>query len=408
MFWVERGETRSPLRHNPPMQAPTTRRPADKLGLVLSGGGARGTFQVGVYERLLRDERFSGGPTVLSGTSAGALNAAMIAAELSPVEIMEFWFRLADDPPVRASTKLFESAARSVARTLVQELVRLPMRFASDLLRFGQRARHYWPPRPGTPAALTLDYLLTSRFDLVSQLLEGIEEPFLVDTEQLRERLVDLFGGTRIPASKRLAINAVDLNSRRVVRYVTGPVPALPASEYVVVSAITVDMLMASASIPLLFNPISIGSHLLWDGGLLVNTPLAPAVALGADQIVTVLVTEEGEPDDPLSHMGRALERILDAFLENAYNVDRMLLLERNRLAQMEGTPYREVQLFDAIRPTHDRYLFSAGSYLNFQRDRMRDMYRAGLRAASSWLAQGPPVDRLDSRRENKRPMQRA
>jgi len=46
------------------------------------------------------------------------------------------------------------------------------------------------------------------------------------------------------------------------------------------VDAITVDMVLASASIPLLFPPVRVGHHLLWDGGLLVNTPLAPAVML--------------------------------------------------------------------------------------------------------------------------------
>lgn len=373
-----------------------------RLGLVLSGGGARGPFQVGVYERLLRDDRFSEGPAVLSGTSAGALNAAMIAADLSPVEIMDFWFGLADDPPVRASARLWESGALAVARILLEELIRLPLRLPDDLARFADRARNYWPPRPGSLAALTTDYLLTSRFDLVSRLLDSIESPYLADTDRLRDRLIGVFGGTRVPAKRRLAINAVDLNTRRVVRYVTGPVPAVPASEYVVVPAITVDMLMASASIPLLFNPIHIGSHVLSDGGLLVNTPLAPAVALGADQIITVLVTESESQGEELKHMGRALERTLDAFLENAYNVDRMLLLDRNRLAHIDGSPYRDVKLYDAIRPTYDRNLFSAGSYLNFQRGMMRDMYRAGLRAASDWLAQGPPVDRLESRRDER------
>ncbi len=59
-------------------------------------------------------------------------------------------------------------------------------------------------------------------------------------------------------------------------------------------------------------------------------------------------------------------------------------------------------KLYDAIRPTYDRDLFSAGSYLNFQRGMMRDMYRAGLRAASDWLAQGPPVDQLEGRTESR------
>ena len=50
-----------------------------KLGLVLSGGGARGAFQVGAYERLIEDPRFERGPDVLSGTSAGAINATVQA-----------------------------------------------------------------------------------------------------------------------------------------------------------------------------------------------------------------------------------------------------------------------------------------------------------------------------------------
>src|SRR5262249_17931881 len=161
--------------------------------------------------------------------------------------------------------------------------------------------------------------------------LDGIREPFLAETGRLRERLVKLFGGPRIPAKRRLAINAVDVHTGRVVRYVTAPVPVVPASEYVVVPAISVDMVLASASIPLLCNPVPIGARLLWDGGLLVNTPLAPAVALGADQIITVLVTERHRGSGPLKRLGRTVERTADSFLENAYNVDRMLLLERNR-----------------------------------------------------------------------------
>src|SRR5262245_14973750 len=152
---------------------------AGKLGLVLSGGGARGPFQVGVYERLLRDRRFAEGPAMLSGTSAGALNAAMIAADLTPTEMMDFWYGLADDPPVVASARLFRSAFVTLLRIGLREIASLPWRLPGDLARFGRRARHYWPPVPGSLSALVLDYLLTSRFDLVSDVLAGMREPFL-------------------------------------------------------------------------------------------------------------------------------------------------------------------------------------------------------------------------------------
>jgi len=374
------------------------RRGPRALGLVLSGGGARGAFQVGVYERLLEDPRFEGGPTVLSGTSAGGINAALIAAGKTPREMLQFWKEIADDPPVVASAAFFDDALRSLLRLTVQEWIRW-LSTTQPVRALAQRLRNHVPTRPGSLAALWVEYLLTARFELVSRFLEGIREPFIADTAPLRARLVDAFGGERVPnRSCRLALNTVDAHSGRVVRFVTAPAAVAGDSDYVVVDAITVDMVLASASIPLLFPPIQVGRHLLWDGGLLVNTPLAPVVALGADEIVTVLVTEPADPHGgQLPHFGRAVERTVDSFLENAYNVDRKLLLERNRVTRLRGGPYREVTLYEAVRPMRDG-CFNAGSYLYFERTVLDAMYRAGRVAATSWLAAGPRVDDLDER----------
>src|SRR4029077_19142119 len=234
---------------------------------------------------------------------------------------------------------------------------------------FIQRLRHHATAWPGGILALWVDYLLTARFELVSRLLEGIREPFIVDTGPLRARPADLFGCPRVPTRGfRLALNTVDAHTGQIVRYVTAPAPVPRSPDYVVVDAITVDMVLASASIPLLFPPVRIGRHLLWDGGLLVNTPLAPVVALGADEIVPVLVTEPPDPErGSFPHFGRAVERMVDTLLENAYNVDRKLLLERNRLAHLDASLYRAVTLYDAVRPARDA-VFNAGSYLYFER----------------------------------------
>src|SRR5437762_13010088 len=97
------------------------RRGSRTLGLVLSGGGARGAFQVGVYERLLEDARFADGPAVLSGTSAGGINAALIAAGKSPREMLQFWRSLADDPPVTARPAFFDDALRTLVRLVLEE-----------------------------------------------------------------------------------------------------------------------------------------------------------------------------------------------------------------------------------------------------------------------------------------------
>jgi len=367
-----------------------------KLGLVLSGGGARGAFQVGVYEQLLRDRRFADGPSVLSGTSAGAINSALIAAGKTPREMMDFWNAICDDPPVVVSPVFFDSALRSLVRLGIEEVGQL-LTHGSLWLSILQRIRNHVPPQRGGLVALAVEYVLAVRFELLSKFMEGIREPFLADTGQLRDRLIDVFGGEEVPTNGTcLAINTVDAHTGSVVRFVNVATPFMHTPDYVVVDAITVDMVLASASIPLLFPPVQIGRHLLWDGGLLVNTPLAPVVSMGAEEIITVLVTEPPDSiNHPLPHFGRAVERTVDSLLENAYNVDRKLLLERNRLARIKGGTYRDVTLYEAVRPARDR-AFNAGSYLYFERNMLDKMYRAGKRAGHDWLAAGPVVDHLE------------
>lgn len=368
------------------------------LGLVLSGGGARGAFQVGAYERLIESPRFERGPDVLSGTSAGAINGALIAAGKSPREMMEFWHGLSADPPVVASAQFFEDAIGSFFRLSLREIGAW-LTSIDPARAFLRHVSHHLALRPGSVLAIWVEYLLASRFELVSRLLEGIGESFVADTALLRARLVDAIGGEEVPEGNvRLAINTMDAHTGRVVRFVTMNTPHTRSPDYEIVDAITVDMVLASASIPLLFPAVQVGSHSLWDGGLLVNTPLAPVVAMGADEIVTVLVTEPPDPTPgPFPHFGRAVERAVDSFLENAYNIDRKLLLERNRVARIDGGPYREVKLYEVVRPARDE-IFTPGSYLYFEHGVLQAMYEQGQESAAAWLDAGPCVDEIDPR----------
>ena len=89
-----------------------------------------------------------------------------------------------------------------------------------------------------------------------------------------------------------------------------------------------------------------------------------------------------------------AYEQLSDASLSEG-PLDRKLLLERNRVTRLRGGPYREVTLYEAVRPMRDA-CFNAGSYLYFERTILCAMHQAGRRAASSWLAAGPRIDHLD------------
>lgn len=245
---------------------------------------------------------------------------------------------------------------------------------------------------------MALEFFLTARFDTVSSLLEGIDTTYLFDTSPVRERLRKVIGGDALPPTDtRLAINTVDSRTGNVIRIVNHPpvkAPGAAASHYRYEPKITIDMILASAAIPLLFNPVKVGELELWDGGLLVNSPMAPVVALGAQRIVPVLVTvREPVKQRPMNNFGHAVECLVDTLLENAYNIDRKLLLDRNALAERFQDPeLRKVQLFRAIRP-REAAAFNAGSYLYFERQAMLAMYEAGQQAALAWLDQGPLVD---------------
>src|SRR5690606_24225627 len=104
-------------------------------------------------------------------------------------------------------------------------------------------------------------------------------------------------------------------------------------------------------------------------------TPMAPAVALGADEVVPVLSTQAPELEArALGNLGDALEHVTDMLLENSYNVDRKLLLERNKRSAQSPKAYRSVELYRPIRPRGE--IFNAGSYLYFERDVLERMYR--------------------------------
>ena len=158
-------------------------------------------------------------------------------------------------------------------------------------------------------------------------------------------------------------------------------------------------MVLASASIPLLFPPVEIGTHLLWDGGLLVNTPLAPVVALGADEIVTVLVTE------PRRSRPRAVPALRPRRRAHRRQLPRERLQRRPQAAARAQPPhappagnggYRDVTLYEAVRPEREA-CFNRG---------LVPLLRAGARRD---VRAGPPRgDEVARRRPGGRPPGRA
>ncbi|HEU5468459.1 MAG TPA: patatin-like phospholipase family protein [Steroidobacteraceae bacterium] len=241
-----------------------TDRARPRIALMLPGGGARSAWQVGVLKAIAG--WYPAGSRlpfpVLCGTSAGAINATVLAAH-------------ADD---------FGRAAAELARVW-------------GGFRVGQVFR-----------AGTAD-MLRSGLHLGLALLSGgwlLPVPrALLDNAPLRALLarnIDFARVRRAVAAglpDALAITATSLSGGESVTFVETSRPFTAwdrAGRRGIAAQIRIDHLMASSAVPLLFPPVAMGGAHFGDGAVRQLTPLAPAIHLGAERILVIGVRHQGAP----------------------------------------------------------------------------------------------------------------
>jgi NTE family protein len=191
-----------------------------KRALVLSGGGGRGAFQVGVFEHL---ESINWKPDIIVGTSIGSMNAAVYAVG-GISRLLEMW-----------------------------ETIR-----TKDMHRFFR-----WKP-------------WGSVFDRM---------PWKRTLEKYapEERLARI----TIP----LYVVATDITTGHPTVYTNSEKPERNKGLYARVQALQHEHLLASSSIPYVYAPIGIEDNQHWDGAVMYNSPLRPAVDADAEEILMVLLS---------------------------------------------------------------------------------------------------------------------
>lgn len=333
------------------MQAPP-RRP--RIGLVLSGGGSRGAYEAGILHYIRTDLARRLGRHVpidiVTGTSVGAINAAFLAATMN-------------DPQTQAQQIV--AAWRSLR---IEELISLR---AGDLLR-GARMMLGGDPPPPTPGTFRYGGLLDTtgleRFVIRTIPWRGIDR-------NLRDR--SLYA---------LSVSATHVGTGHTVVFLScaDPVPREWSRDPFVrhrAARIGPRHVLASAAIPLLFPTVKIGEEYFTDGGLRQNTPMSPAIRLGADRLVLISLRHvarnppelqkervEAVPK-PLFLAGKALNALLLDHTE--YDLQRMqrinVILDAgarafgpqfedmmNRaLVEERGAPLRRIQAVH-VRPSED------------------------------------------------------
>lgn len=304
---------------------------AGKCALMLPGGGARGAYQVGAARALHEISETAFSPcSIMVGTSAGAINAAVLASHAH-----EFGY--------------------GVAR----------LGHFWSTMHCGQIYRTDW-----------LSVLRSAGHWMSSMLLGRLGLPgpkSLLDTQPLRELLHE---ETRLDgietALERGALEAVAITSSA---YTASRAVSFYRSRELIApwtrgrrmgrpEAITVEHLMASAALPVLFPAVRLGNEFYGDGGLRQTSPLSPAIHLGAEKILVISTRDEhpdSEPQTPVAEpsagdvAGHMLDILfmdnLQADLERIERVnDTLSKIERRRMYE---THLRPIQV-EVIRPSED------------------------------------------------------
>lgn len=228
-----------------------------RLGLVMTGGGARAAYQVGVaralYEILKKDKHLF---DVITGNSAGAINSTYLAAhsqdwDTGTENLVSLWRSL--KPQV-----IYDLRARSITE--------IGMKWVGGTVFGG----------------------MTSKGSHINHLLDT--SPL----KKLLKREIDfdhINNNIKSGSLRGVALSTTNYNSGSNVIFYQGSTDISDWSRsdrFSLRTDLNIDHLMASAAIPFFFPPIKVGESFFGDGCIRQTTPLSPAIHLGAEKIIAI------------------------------------------------------------------------------------------------------------------------
>lgn len=228
-----------------------------KLGLVMTGGGARAAYQVGavraIYEIQKKESHLF---DIITGNSAGAINSTYLAAnakdwDVATLNLMALWKRIRPQD-------IYDLRARTVTE--------LGMKWLGGTVFGGL-----------TKSGSNINHLLDT--EPLRKLLEREIDFYHID-ENLRD---DSLHG--------VALSTTNYSSGSNVVFYQGSEQIKDWSRsdrFSVRESLNLDHLMASAAIPFFFPPVQVGQSFYGDGCVRQTTPLSPAIHLGADKIIAL------------------------------------------------------------------------------------------------------------------------
>ncbi len=316
-----------------------------RINIALQGGGAHGAFSWGVLDRLLDDDRIA--IEGVSGTSAGAMNAAALA---------DGYTKDGREGARRALDRFWISTSeRAIFSPLKRTLVdRLLGRWNLD-----QSPGYLW-------------------FSLLSRLLSPYQTNPL-NHHPLRDILADQIDIEAVRACRAIRVFVTATNVR------TGR-PRVFSQE-----DLSLDALLASACLPHLYQAVEIDGDPYWDGGYMGNPSIWPLI-YGCQTADVVLVQinpleREGVPKTSLEIDNRMNEIAFNASLMHEMRAIAFVkrLLEQDALKEPVKSQYKNMRIH-MIGDEEGMKALGVASKFNAERDFLEYLKAAGRACAGRWL----------------------
>jgi NTE family protein len=310
------------------------------IDLALQGGGSHGAFTWGVLDRLLEERRLR--IEAISGTSAGAMNAAVMA---------DGWTEGGADGARAALDKFWQRVSHAAAFSPLQRspLDRLMGRWTLDT----------------SPAYIALD------------LMSRVLSPYVLNPlgsnplQSILGESIDFDRLVRSPIKLFITATNVRTGRGRIFRN----------------TEITADVLLASACLPTMFRAVEIDGDPYWDGGFAGNPTITPLVRESdAHDVILVQINPVERPGTP-----RTAAEILNRLNEISFNSPlakelRMIALLRQVADAGTGEGVRWAQMRAHMIRTDLLAQLGASSKLNAEWEFVTMLRDEGRRAAGAFL----------------------